>query len=393
MARTGISIIVSNAVFGSVPNVDANSMLIVAGAAAVATGDIAFTLDTPFLLRSVDDLDALDITVDNNADIVEQVTGFFAPKSGVNNTGVVLWLVGVATFTDATVIAPFVRSTVVSGFQYRPRQILISQIDLFAGRQVDPADIQTDIDLLYTEGYSIGGVILGDVIRGAVTGDVLEDLSLEAASMVGLCVVAKTAATRAAVGAVGGFMASLSVGTSIGDASLGMFSANMYFTDQSALDTWVNTHCAGVMLAKYNSLGDNQYIFARTRPPYNGLYLNDGATCQDSTTALSSLEATRTIASLVDELRTFLTPYLNNKIPVNKDGDIKSSYKQVVVDNARSKVIVPYIQSGDISDATITITAKNDDMVTTRTWEVALSVLPSPTLRWVDGYVFYVSSL
>jgi len=392
MAKTGISIVVSNAVFGSVPNVDANSMLIVAGASAVATGDIAFTLDTPFLLRSLEDLDTLDITVVNNADIYREVAGFFAPKSGINNSGTVLWLVGVATFVDASVLLTAVRATVVSGFQYRPRNILISQIDTFAARPVEPSVIQAAIDLLYTEGFSTVA-ILGDCIRGDVTATAAEDLEVLLSPMVGLLVVSKTVATRASVGAVGGFMASLSVGTSIGDASLSAFAADMYFTDQSALDTYVNTHCAGVTLAVYNDYGTNQYLFARTRPPKNGLWLNDGATCVDKTTALSSLEATRTIASMVDALRTFLTPYLNNKIPVNKDGDIQSTYKQVVLDNARIKVIQSYIDDGDISDAVITITAKDDDMVTTRTWEVALSVLPAPTLRWVDGYVFYVQSL
>ena len=392
MARTGISIVVSNAVFGSVPNVDANSMLVVAGATAVATGDIAFSLDIPYLLRSLADLDTLDITAVNNPDIYREVEGFYAPKSGINNTGVVLWLVGVLTLVDATTILTAVRATVVSGFQYRPRNILLSQIDTFAARPVEPSVIQAAIDLLYTEGFSTVA-ILGDVIRGDVTVTSEEDLGALASPMVGVLVVADVVEVRAAVGKVGGFMASLSVGTSIGDASLSKFASDMYFTDQSALDTYVNTHCAGLTLLKYNALGDNQYIFARTRPPYNGLWLNDGATCDEVTNALSSLEATRTIASLVDKLRTFLTPYLNNKIPVNKDGDLQSTYKQVVLDNARSKVIQPYIDSGDISDAVITIDAKDDDMVTTRTWEVTLSVLPAPTLRWVDGYVFYVSSL
>lgn len=392
MARTGISITVSNAVFGSLPNVDANSMLIVAGATAVATGDLAFTLDIPYLLRSFEDLDTLDITEANNPDIYKQVQGFFAPKSGINNTGTVLWLVGVTTLTSAAIITTAVRATVENGFQYRPRNILISQINTFASRPLEPSAIQTQIDLLYTEGFCTVA-ILGDCLRGAAASVTLEDLSTQASPMVGLLVVSDIQSDVAAVGKVGGFMASLSVGTSIGDASLSMFAADMYFVDQSSEGVYVNTHCSGLSLTKFNEFGDNQYIFARTRPPYNGLWLNDGATCVDSTTALSSLEATRTIASLVDALRTFLTPYLNNKIPVNKDGDIQATYKQVVLDNARAKVIIPYIESGDISDAVITIDAKDGDMVGTRTWEVALSVLPAPTLRWVDGYVFYVQSL
>lgn len=392
MARTGISIKVSNAVFGSVVNVDANSMLVVAGAAALSSGDLAFALDIPYLLRSFEDLETLGIDEANNSAIYKQVKGFYAPKSGVNNTGVVLWLVGVATLTSADVIISATRATVANGFEFRPRNILISQLNVFAARPLEPSAIQAAIDALYIEGFGTVA-ILGDIIRGDVNSATLEDLQTQDAPMVGMLVVSDIASSIAAVGKVGGFMASLSVGTSIGDASLSAFAADMYFVDQSAEGVYVNTHCSGLALAKFNALGDNQYIFARTRPPYNGLWLNDGATCVDKTTALSTLESTRTIASIVDELRTFLTPYLNNKIPVNKDGDIQSTYKQVVLENARIKVIMPYIQSGDISDANITISAKDDDMVGTRTWEVALSVLPAPTLRWIDGYVFYVKSL
>lgn len=392
MARTGISIKVSNAAFGGLPNVDANSMLIVAGATAVATGTIAFTLDTPFLLQSFEDLDLLDITEANNPDVYKQVQDFYAPKSGVNNTGTVLWLVGTATLDDETLIVDSVRETVLNGFEYRPRNILLAQANVFAGRPLEMSAIQTAIDQLYAEGFSTVA-ILGDCIRGDIASYALPGLSSEASPMVGVLVVSDTTSDIASVGKVGGFMSSLSVGTSIGDASLSKFADTMYIVDMTDATTYVNTPCASLSLAKFNDLGDKQYIFARTRPPYNGLWLNDGATAEEATQAISSLESGRTIGSMVDALREFLTPYLNNKIPVNSDGDIQSTYKQVVLDNARSKVINPYIESGDISDARITITAKDNDMVGTRTWEVTLSVLPAPTLRWVDGYVFYVKSL
>jgi len=392
MARTGISIVVSNTSFGTVPNVNANTMLIVAGAAAVTTGTLAFTLGIPYLLRSSEDLDTLAITEVNNPHVFKQVRDFYAPKSGINNTGTVLWLVGVATLTEEDVITNAVRDTVVNGFQYRPRNILISQLNVFAAMPLTPEDIQKSVDLLYTEGFCTV-VILGDCLRGAAKTFTLPDLSEEAAPMVGVLVVSDIVSDRACVGKVGGFMSTLTVGTSIGDASLSAFASDMYFVDLSAADTYVNTNCSGLSLTKVNDYGDNQYIFARTRPPFNGLWLNDGATCVDSTTSLSSLEAARTLAALVDDLRTFLTPFLNNKIPVNKDGDIQGTYKQIVLDNARVKVIVPYIATGDISDARITLTAKDNDMVGTKTWKVTLEVLPAPTLRWVDGYVFYVQSL
>jgi len=392
MAKTGIKIVVGNSSFGSNPNVNANSILFVAGAVAVATGDIAFTLDTPFMLRSLSDLDAFDITEANNPKVYRQVKDFYAPKKGLNNNGTVLWLVGMTTITTTTVILSAVRATVLSGFEFRPRNILIAQLNVFAGAPLAVSAIQTAIDTLYEEGFTTVAIV-GDCVRGDVASYTLPDLSTNEAPMVGVLVVSDIQSAEACVGKVGGFMASLSVGTSIGDGSLPAFADSMYMVDMTGVSTYVNTPCAKLTLAKAEEFGTKQYIFARTRPPYNGLWLNDGATAEDSTTALSSLEMGRTLASLVDDLRYFLTPYLNTKIPVNKDGDIDAAYKQALLNELRSKVIVPYITSGDISDANVTLAAKDNDMVSTRTWKVSLSVLPSPTLRWIDGYVFYVTSL
>lgn len=392
MARTGISIQVSNAAFGGVPNVDSNSILFVAGAEAVSTGDLAFSLDTPYLLRSVNDLESLDITELNNPAIYRQVSGFYAPKSGINTTGTILWLVGSLTLTDESLIVDMIRETVLNGFQYRPRNILISQVDTFAARPLEMSAIQAAIDELYVEGFACVA-ILGDCLRGDIATVPPVDLSLEAAPMVALAVISDIVGVEASVGKIGGFMSTLSVGTSIGDASLSFFANEMYLVDMSLEDVYVNTPCASLSLADFNALGDAQYIFARTRPPMNGLWLNDGSTCDEATNALSTLEATRTLASIVDALRTYFTPFLNGKVPVDSDGDIDSTFKNVVLASARSRIVAPYISSGDISDANITLTAKDNDMIGTRTWEVTLAILPAPTLRWVDGYVFYVKSL
>lgn len=390
MARTGIAIQVSNTVLGSPPRVDSNSLLVVVGATAVATGQMAFSLDTPYLLRAADDLDTLGITESNNPHVYRQVNDYYA-----RNAGSILWLVG--TTNDGSALAglpDYVRATVVNGFQFRPRQIGVSNEE--DGEQaITPDAMQSVIDTLYPEGFSTVAVIGGQRIYGAISGGVeMPDLSGYKAGMVGTVIVTNRQNDRPCVGLTLGYMASLSVGTSIGDASLPSLGDSFFYIDyDSSASKYINTPCAKVPLDVVNFLGDMQYIFVRTRPPRNGLWFNDGATAEEAITALSTLEAARTIASMVDELRLFFTPYLNNKIPVNRSGDIQSTYKQVVLDNARSAVIVPYILSGDISDASIDLKAQNNDMVGTRTWEVTLSIQGAPTLRWIDGFAFYVKSL
>lgn len=550
MARTGISIKVANTTLSNPPSVNTNSMLVVCGAVAVSDGDLAFELGKAYMLQSVDGLETLGITQSNNKDVYNQVTDYFSPRGGVNNTGNILWLVGLdATTNVANELVALVRSTVVQGFQYRPRQIAISPAN---NQEVAAGEIQSAIDALYVEGFrtvaviggnlteatsnilenayfqdgtigkyvesvstpglativnddggglspymlrmasysesvsnygvyytlgsdvngkvfnfkakvkgtagqtfKVGGTAVGSTVEIAATGEIqdiegtftaasdsqrlfigltgstsgnpngdpffiygavvvedpetadfiglsggvnliaqdLRDLSLLGAPMVGVCIVTNRQGDRACVGALCGYMATLTIGTSIGDTLQPQFSSSLYFMDADSSGAWINTPCVEASLSTINLLGDKQYIFARTRPPRNGLWWNDGATCEDAATALSTLEAGRTIASICDDLQSFFTPYINSKVPVNSNGDIRGDYKQTVLQNARANIIEPYIESQDISDARISLEAENNDMVGTRTWKVQVEILAAPTLRWIDGFVFYVSSL
>jgi hypothetical protein len=370
-------------------------MLIVPGTATTGS-TFPVALDTPVLFKSIDDLETHGITEENNPSAYRQVTDFYNPTPEVNNTGTYLWVVlieALDTLSLVTKLPAFLRATVVNGFQYRPRQILVA----FNPQTTQLPLLQSAIMSMYDEGFSTCAIIDGYSFMkdGAIDTSVesMTDLSTQKAGMVGVVIFTDVQKTPACVGKVGGWMASLSVGTSIGDTSLPAFGDSLYMCDKNDSEQYVNTPCAQMSLATVNALGDKQYIFPRTRPPKNGLWLNDGATAEDPLTALSSLEAARTIASMVDDLRAFYTPYINGKVPIDANGKTQSSYVDVVTSLARENVIVPYIDSGDISDARITQTDLNDDFSGTRTWQVSLEILPAPTLRWVNSFVFYVKKL
>ena len=395
MARTGFSVNVSNTVMGTPPSVNANTMLIVTGTATTGS-TFPVALDTPVLFKSVDDLETHGITENGNPNAYRQITDFYNPTTEVNNTGTYLWVVLIGQSDTANVVTKlpdFLRATVVNGFQYRPRQIVIA----VAMQKRTLPTLQSAIMSMYDEGFSTCAIIAGDNFMGSApieTGAAtMDDLSTQKAGMVGVVIFTDVQKKLACVGKVGGWMASLSVGTSIGDTSLPAFGGSLYMCDKNSDEAYVNTPCAQLSLATVNTLGDKQYIFPRTRPPKNGLWLNDGATAEDPLTALSSLEAARTIASMVDDLRAFYTPYINGKVPIDAEGKTQSAYVDVVTSLARENVIVPYIESGDISDARITQTDLNDDFSGTRTWQVSLEILPAPTLRWVNSFVFYVKKL
>lgn len=396
MARTGISIVVANTTVGDSRPVNTNTLLVVVGAAAVSGSSLQFELDTPYMIQSANELETLlGVTAKNNADLYKQVNDFYAPMSGVNNSGTILWVVGTKSPNTGVTekLADWVRATATSGFQYRPRNIVISTDPVVGG--IAQSDVQTVIDELYTEGFAtVCFLAEAQLPKGAITTiyTSLPDLSSKNAPAVGTCIVTNALKGRACVGALSGLHVSVSLGTSVGDAGLQSFADSLWYIDKSA-EVHVNTPCASVPLVVVNTLGDKQYIFARTRPPKNGLWWNDGATAAEATTSLSTIEASAVIAAMVDDLREFLTPYINTKVPCKSNGDIDPTYKQVVIDNARSSVIAPYVEDGVISDARITINAQNNDMIGTRTWEVTLEILDAPTLRWIDGKVFYVKSL
>lgn len=427
MAKTGIAISVTNTQLGSVPQVNGNSMLIVYGATKVTLPEPAgkvtmpFQLKTPYLLRSVNDLDSLGIDITTNRVLFQQVSDYFNPVSGADNSGGVLWIWGEASGVVSTAqgvvsktIIDAAMGTLVSGFQYRPRNIMVVQDSKtlsVSGADAPPTEIpllevQKAIDSLYTEGVccvALVGASVTKVINGTISIEDYPDLSLVNATMVASVIVTNVPGREACVGKIGGFMATISVGTSIGDASYSPFAEALYIMDGVAtapIDpetnptvVYTNTQCASLTLNQCNTLGERQYIFGRTRPPKNGIWLNDGATTADPTTALSTLEAARTIAAVVDDLRTYFTPYINSRVPVDNTGMLRSDYSQIVIDGARATVIQRYKDNGDISDAQIMLRAKNDDFIGTRTWEVTVKILPAFTLRWIDGYVFYVSSL
>lgn len=182
-----------------------------------------------------------------------------------------------------------------------------------------------------------------------------------------------------------GLLAHVSVGTSIGDCSLPIMPEDVgLYTDDADVYTPNDS---------VESLDAMQVIYPRRRYPRVGSWFNDGSTIASPENALSTLESVRTLYAICDDLQDYFTTYINGRVPVTASGDIQSTFKQVVLDNARAKVIDKYIASGDISDARVSLVAKDNDMVGTRTWEVSVSILPAPTLRWIEGYVFYVNKL
>lgn len=420
MARVGLGFQISDAVLGNPPDVNRNTMLISGTAVAVTSTDpnvtMPFQLGTAYKLTSVADLTPLGITAANNAYIYKQVVDFYH-GGNTNRSGTILWLLG---FKNSDVSAagsldkyfiPIIRTTTVNSFNERPRTILF---DGTTGTTPAPGSgeasdtyekyLQDIAQRLFAEGIAtvwIQAVNLG--ATGATTTSAritaAADLSTLDCPFVANLVVSDVAtAGNVCLGRVGGWLSAIPVGQSIGDPTLGEFASTMYLV-MNTLTTGSNVPCSSLSLEDINTLGDKQYLFTRPFRPKDGMYFNDGATCTDADNAFSTLEAVRTILAYSDDLRLYFTNYLNTRVPVvpsgssNTPAQLDPTWIQTVLEGAKSQVSRKYIDNGDISDDSITLVAKDNDFLGTRTIEVVSSLLPAFTLRWVDGNISYVKNL
>lgn len=395
MARTGIKITTTDTVLGKPLDVNTTSMIL--------TQDIDTELGSNFVIKGRSLAEFIDKGLRDESVTAKCIGKYFSPSPTVSLDGNLLWVAGYDGTTDGILAA--VRATVVNSFDERPRQIMVIADERtdegFGG--VDASSISTFTDAasqLAKEGIRVVFLIAtaldggeDETTSNSITN--ADDVTKWNSPFSAICPMKSSADSTIIDGVVyaGATLATISVGTSIGDGGLEAITTPsilaIYRDDESDASVDVKS----LALSNVEALGEKGYLFTRTRPPRNGLWWNDGATCNTSANALSSLEAARTICSMADDLQAFFVPYINTRVPVTSTGDIQSTYKQVVLDNARAAVVQKYIESGDISDARINLVAKDNDMIGTRTWEVTLSILPAPTLRWVDGYVFYVKNL
>lgn len=395
MAITGIKIVTTDTVLGQPIDVNTTSMIIASDTGYLAGGSAMSG-------RSVADFALL-----TDPFVQHCIELYFSEPA---NSGRLLWVGNASTAEE---IKSAIRATTVQSFDRRPRQIaFVTALGADARAAFDPSTTQTILTSLATEGIRCVGVIayipLSDLGSGELdintVIDGLEDATALSAPFVGLCLpisgwvqedqnLEDFAYSDGAVNVISS-LANISVGTSIGDGGLAAVTEPFEIPIQDTGSDYHGTiDVRTLSLAQLDKLGEKGYLFTRKRAPRNGLWWNDGATCNDPKNALSTLEAARTICSMADDLQSFFVPYINTRVPVTSTGDIQSTYKQVVLDNARAAVVQKYIDNGDISDARINLVAKDNDMIGTRTWEVTLSILPATTLRWIDGYVFYVKNL
>jgi hypothetical protein len=425
MATTGIHISLKDTSIGSIQADESISCLVVDMAGAEANLPDDMVLNTPYMITSVSAAEGLGITSEwangNGAKtmLYQHINEFY----GAAAVGTKLWLILVQTTADNnfstanfyTALQPIVFKTISGSYKNRPRAIGFCQSK---GTLPAPAyeedgvnnktdqealnQIQTFLTNMFELGIRMVGVFDGAYIKQGTFSSATEIAKLmDCAAMsypnVAYCVTGSSPNGLSSVGRVLGVRASRNIAASIGNVSLGSVATEEYFTDSDLSSVSSNpktgTPVNGYDVTLANLIAPLGYIFTRNRLGVEGLYYNDGATCNATTMALNKIERVAVGNSVCDDAQMFLTYYINQNIPCDSSGQILQAFKNSAIAEFTSQYINPRVNAGQASAIDFDFKAKDDNYIQSEALEVTIRIVPNPAMREAFVTTFFVTSI
>lgn len=425
MATTGIHISLKDTSIGSSQADESISCLVVDMAGAEDNLPDDMVLNTPYMITSVSAAEGLGITSEwangNGAKtmLYQHINEFY----GAAAVGTKLWLILVQTTADDnfstanfyTALQPIVFKTISGSYKNRPRAIGFCQSK---GTLPAPAyeedgvnnktdqealnQIQTFLTNMFELGIRMVGVFDGAYIKQGTFSSATEIAKLmDCAAMsypnVAYCVTGSSPNGLSSVGRVLGVRASRNIAASIGNVSLGSVATEEYFTDSDLASVSSNpktgTPVNGYDVTLANLIAPLGYIFTRNRLGVEGLYYNDGATCNATTMALNKIERVAVGNSVCDDAQMFLTYYINQNIPCDSSGQILQAFKNSAIAEFTSQYINPRVNAGQASAIDFDFKAKDDNYIQSEALEVTIRIVPNPAMREAFVTTFFVTSI
>lgn len=425
MATTGIHISLKDTSIGSSQADESISCLVVDMAGAEPNLPAEMELNTPYMITSVSAAEGLGITSEwangNGAKtmLYQHINEFY----GAAAVGTKLWIILVQTtsennFSTAnfyTALQPIVFKTISGSYKNRPRAIGFCQSK---GTLPAPAyeeegvnnktdqealnQIQTFLTNMFELGIRMVGVFDGAYIKQGTFNSATEiaklmDCSAMSYPNVAYCVTGSSPNGLSSVGRVLGVRASRNIAASIGNVSLGSVATEEYFTDSDLASVSSNpktgTPVNGYDVTLANLIAPLGYIFTRNRLGVEGLYYNDGATCNATTMALNKIERVAVGNSVCDDAQMFLTYYINQNIPCDSSGKILQAFKNSAIAEFTSQYINPRVNAGQASAINFDFKAKDDNYIQSEALEVTIRIVPNPAMREAFVTTFFVTSI
>lgn len=425
MATTGIHISLKDTSIGSSQADESISCLVVDMAGAEANLPDDMVLNTPYMITSVSAAEGLGITSEwangNGAKtmLYQHINEFY----GAAAVGTKLWLILVQTTADNnfstanfyTALQPIVFKTISGSYKNRPRAIGFCQSKATLPAPTYEEDgvnnktdqealnqIQTFLTNMFELGIRMVGVFDGAYIKQGTFNSATEIAKLmDCAAMsypnVAYCVTGSSPNGLSSVGRVLGVRASRNIAASIGNVSLGSVATEEYFTDSDLSSVSSNpktgTPVNGYDVTLANLIAPLGYIFTRNRLGVEGLYYNDGATCNATTMALNKIERVAVGNSVCDDAQMFLTYYINQNIPCDSSGQILQAFKNSAIAEFTSQYINPRVNAGQASAIDFDFKAKDDNYIQSEALEVTIRIVPNPAMREAFVTTFFVTSI
>lgn len=424
MATTGIHISLKDTSIGSNQVDESISCLVVDVAGAESNLPEDLELNTPYMITSLSAAEGLGITSEwaegdgAKTMLYQHISEFY----GAASTGTKLWIVLVQTtasinFSTAsfyTTLQRVIFKTISGSYKNRPRAIGFCQSKgtLPAPGYGDGVNNETDqgalnqIQTFLTNMFELGirmvGVFDGAYIKQGTFSSATEiaklmDCSAMSYPSVAYCVTGSSPNGLSSVGRVLGVRASRSIATSIGNVALGSVATEEYFTDSDLASVSSNPK-TGTPVNGYdgnlaNLVAPLGYIFTRNRLGIEGLYYNDGATCNATTMALNKIERVAVGNAVCDDAQQFLTYYINQNIPCDSSGQILQAFKSSAISQFTAQYITPRINAGQAGAIDFDFKAKDDNYIQSEALEVTISIVPSPAMREAFVTTFFVTSI
>lgn len=152
-----------------------------------------------------------------------------------------------------------------------------------------------------------------------------------------------------------------------------------------------SSYIPSLTFTSINQLGQKQFFFLRTWANHTGFYWNDGATCTADTNQLSSQEYNRVVNALAADALAFFIDQMGANLPLQANGAVAQGYLNTQQALFYNTFITPLVNSGDISNASLVLTAPNFNA--TKTMYFTLTIQPSVILGNVVGTIKFSSTL
>jgi len=451
MSNITVNVTIVNSQLGLPQSNEGIFMLFVDNCTAVTT---TFALETPYLLSQLSDLSTLGITSANNPELWFHISEFYAQAgSGRLQWICGLAISGAYTTFLANTVSPtfreLVESTAQADVNYQAKGVgLCYKIPTATQSSSDfPSDVlpamaalQTQLANLFSDGFQLFGILDGANMSSTQTPLLLTDISATAKYRCALMITGSQGNGISSVGLALGTLANLSVGTSIGKVANGSLNVNsMYLTNGIKLyaatgllvvgDTYTvvdaavtyngvtypigtsfiavtghtsftggnvilnSTPVQSLTTASISSLGNKQYLFIISNiKGFAGFYFNDDATAETDIYSLSNISANRISNQLAYDALVFMNFYRGSDLPVDAtSGNLDAGFCSGTASQYYSQYVAPLKISGDIADASLTITGVNFN--STRTVNLQLNIVRNSTFKNANIIIQFVTSL